>query len=184
MKEIRCKICNSNKVIKKDDGYICDECGTTYTIDEMKDLLVEVSEAPAAVQQITSQKTVVPSSVSTALSDRKIVVPLAIIIVAVLGYLFWQNTLFGNDQKAYEILLKAANNFKYPSSVQLVSGSVMEDSMFANISAMNGLGVRSTSCYFISSSGYLLEEDDTSYCRNEGLHVSKINKKLEKELNP
>jgi hypothetical protein len=183
MKELRCKVCNSNKIIRKDEGYICDECGTPYTIDDLKGMLVEVPEQSAQVQQPAAPQKKAPSPVSSTLSNKKIIVPLVLIIIAALGFVIWQNTLTGDDKTAYDLMVKAAENFKNPSSVRLVSGRVVDDTMFANISATNGYGARGTGCYFISDNGYVLEEDDASYCRNEGLHVDKINKKLDKEFN-
>lgn len=113
--------------------------------------------------------------------DKKVLYPLLAFIVLIIGFLVWNNTLFGNDKMAYDLMLKAAKKFNYPSTVRIESGTVVDDSMFANISAENGFGKRSTDCYWISSDGYVLE-DTTSACLGSNfqkpLNTKKINKKL------
>lgn len=42
MKELVCKMCNSNEIIKKDDLFVCESCGTKYTTEEAEKLSVEV----------------------------------------------------------------------------------------------------------------------------------------------
>ena len=42
MKELVCKMCNSNEIIKQDDLYVCESCGTKYTTEEAEKLFVEV----------------------------------------------------------------------------------------------------------------------------------------------
>lgn len=43
MKAIICEMCGSNDLIKQDGVYICQNCGTKYSIEEAKKLLVDVS---------------------------------------------------------------------------------------------------------------------------------------------
>ena len=43
MKAIKCEMCNSNDVIKQDGYFVCQSCGTKYTTEEAKKLLVEIS---------------------------------------------------------------------------------------------------------------------------------------------
>lgn len=43
MKRLVCEICGSSELIKQDDRYICQACGTNYTTEEAKKLLVEIS---------------------------------------------------------------------------------------------------------------------------------------------
>ena len=45
MKAIVCEMCGSNDLIKRDGVYICQNCGTKYTVEEAKNLLVEVDQA-------------------------------------------------------------------------------------------------------------------------------------------
>ena len=42
MKELVCKMCNSNAIVKKDDLYVCESCGTKYTTEEAEKLSVEI----------------------------------------------------------------------------------------------------------------------------------------------
>jgi hypothetical protein len=41
MKAIKCELCGSNEVIKQDGLYVCQHCGTKYTVDEAKKLMIE-----------------------------------------------------------------------------------------------------------------------------------------------
>ena len=42
MKELVCKMCNSNEIVKQDDLFVCESCGTKYTTEEAEKLSVEV----------------------------------------------------------------------------------------------------------------------------------------------
>lgn len=42
MKAIICEMCNSNNVVKEDGVYVCQNCGTKYSVDEARKLMVEV----------------------------------------------------------------------------------------------------------------------------------------------
>ena len=113
-----------------------------------------------------------------------IVAGILVIVAAVLGIIITSNALTGDDKVAYELLLNAADNFKNPSSVRIISGSVGvdKDCLFCGISATNGFGNRTTSYYYISDEGWILEKEDASsfYKSTVDLNVNKINKKLEK----
>lgn len=41
MKVLRCEMCGNTGLIKKDGVYICEACGTKYTLDEAKKMLVD-----------------------------------------------------------------------------------------------------------------------------------------------
>ena len=41
MKAIKCELCGSNEVIKQDGLYVCQNCGTKYTVEEAKKLMIE-----------------------------------------------------------------------------------------------------------------------------------------------
>ena len=41
MKAIVCEMCSSNEFVKEDGYYICQHCGTRYTVEEAKKLMVE-----------------------------------------------------------------------------------------------------------------------------------------------
>ena len=43
MKAMACEMCGSNDVVKADGVYVCQHCGTKYTTEEARKLLVEVS---------------------------------------------------------------------------------------------------------------------------------------------
>ncbi len=92
------------------------------------------------------------------------------------------NVLFGDDKKAYDMIVEAADNFRNPSSVRLVSGTlgVDKDCLFVGISATNGFGARGTEYYFISDDGWILEEDSPAsyYKDKDDLNIEKINKRL------
>ena len=129
-----------------------------------------------------------------------IVVYILVILAVVLGIKIaslGNNNLSGDDLAAYELIVEASYDFKNPSSVRLVSGTVFYDEeakeycgWFA-LSATNGYGGRTVGYYFV---GYLdgeifaldLEEDGDStsirYAKTrDELDVDKINKSLEKK---
>ena len=39
MEALKCELCGSNEIIKKDGIYVCEHCGTKYTVEEAKKLL-------------------------------------------------------------------------------------------------------------------------------------------------
>ena len=41
MKALTCEMCNSTDVIKQDGMYVCQSCGTKYTVDEAKKMMIE-----------------------------------------------------------------------------------------------------------------------------------------------
>lgn len=45
MKAIVCEMCNSHDMIKQDGYYICQHCGTKYSIEEAKKLMVEIDNS-------------------------------------------------------------------------------------------------------------------------------------------
>lgn len=40
---IKCEMCGSNSLLKKDGVYVCEHCGTKYTVEEAKKLMIEIS---------------------------------------------------------------------------------------------------------------------------------------------
>ena len=44
MKAIVCELCGSNELIKTDSVFVCQHCGTKYSLEEAKKLLVEITE--------------------------------------------------------------------------------------------------------------------------------------------
>lgn len=43
MQRLTCEMCGSNDIIKKDGFYVCESCGTKYSIEEAKKLMVDIS---------------------------------------------------------------------------------------------------------------------------------------------
>ena len=43
MKALVCEMCGSKDLVKQDGMYVCKFCGTQYTTEEAKKLMVEVS---------------------------------------------------------------------------------------------------------------------------------------------
>ncbi len=41
MKAIKCEMCGSSEIIKKDGVYVCEHCGTKYSLEEAKKLLIQ-----------------------------------------------------------------------------------------------------------------------------------------------
>lgn len=43
MKALVCEMCNSNDVVKQDGVFICQNCGTKYSVEEAKKMMIEMS---------------------------------------------------------------------------------------------------------------------------------------------
>lgn len=41
MKVLVCEMCGSNEFIKQDGLYVCQSCGTKYTVEEARKLMIE-----------------------------------------------------------------------------------------------------------------------------------------------
>ena len=50
MNKIQCEVCGSNALTKKDGVFQCDDCGTKYTLEEMRKLLNGSSAPVQAVK--------------------------------------------------------------------------------------------------------------------------------------
>ncbi|MBQ7347256.1 MAG: hypothetical protein IJW55_04805 [Clostridia bacterium] len=128
------------------------------------------------------------------------IVYILVIIAIILGInlsALADNSLSRDDLAAYELISEVSYDFKNPSSVRIVSGSVCYDedegeySGWFALSATNGYGARTVGYYFV---GYLdgdifaldLEENASStsirYAKiRDELDVDKINKALDKK---
>lgn len=51
MKAIVCEMCNDNDVVKQDGLYICQNCGTKYTTEDAKKLMVDISGSSVKVDE-------------------------------------------------------------------------------------------------------------------------------------
>lgn len=56
MKRLVCEMCGSSDIIKKDGFYVCDTCGTKYSLEEAKKLFVEVSGGTVTVSNNPQEK--------------------------------------------------------------------------------------------------------------------------------
>lgn len=204
---IKCKVCGEDV---SDKAKVCPHCGATL-IEEPEEVKTPIiceecgAEIPEGLETCPKcgcpvpQKEAIVNDPSVPVTQnnsgagksisgktkRIIAIALAAILLVVGFVVISQNTLTGDDKVAYEMVLDAANNFKNPSSVRLVSGTVGvdKDCLFAGISATNGWGARSTSYYFIMGGAILEEDNPTSmYKATDKLNIQKINKKLEKAL--
>ena len=57
MKQLICEMCGGNDLIKQDGVFVCQNCGTKYTVEEAKKMMKEVVEkvesATDAVKEAT-----------------------------------------------------------------------------------------------------------------------------------
>ena len=85
--------------------------------------------------------------------------------------------LLGDNRKAYDLMVKAADYFKHPSSVQITSGEVYGEGLYCVIRATNSYGRYVSDSYYVSSSGY---PSDTynSKCYSSKLNCDLINNAL------
>ncbi len=166
----------------------CEECGTE--IPEGRDSCPKCGCPVSKKEETATGSSSIQATQTLTVIASKTLKTIAIVIAAILLIVgivvINQNVLTGNDKVAYELVLDVANNFKNPSSVRLVSGTVGvdKDYLFAGISATNGWGARTTSYYSISKGGWIFEEEDpiSIFKATDTLNISKINKKLEKAL--
>lgn len=56
MKQIVCEMCEGTEFLKDDGMFVCQNCGTKYSLEEAKKLMVEVSESTPAAPAEESQK--------------------------------------------------------------------------------------------------------------------------------
>lgn len=45
MKPIKCKMCGSNDIVKRDGIYVCNHCGTKYTVEKAEKMITETIDA-------------------------------------------------------------------------------------------------------------------------------------------
>ena len=85
--------------------------------------------------------------------------------------------LMGKNRDAYNLLVEAADYFKYPSSVRIESGKMSGSGLYCVIKAKNGFGNYRSDTYYVSSSGYPLDDYD-SRCYSDDLNCDLINAAL------
>ena len=85
--------------------------------------------------------------------------------------------LIGDNRAAYDLLVETSDYFKYPSSVQIVSGEMWGDSLYCVIRAKNSYGNYRSDTYWVTSSGYPYDDYD-SRCYSDSLNCDLINNAL------
>lgn len=45
MKRLTCEMCGSTNLVKQDGMFVCQDCGTKYSVEEAKKMMVEVEGA-------------------------------------------------------------------------------------------------------------------------------------------
>ena len=113
----------------------------------------------------------------------KSVVLVIIIITLIIGY---NNVLWGDDKKAYDIAVKCAEmSFKDPTSLQLISGKlgVDKDCMWCKTMAKNSYGSIVTDYYFFDDDGHIADASDyKDNCEEMEFNVSKVNRALKRHF--
>lgn len=224
MSLVNCPECH--KEINDEENY-CPNCG--YAIKPKNDngsnkiensnLIEEQFQAIDTIEQKISNNDTKPKSffaksLNWIKKDKK---HIAFTIVIIIGFLFLcigvpiivttqtqkEEQLVGDDLLAYNLIVEVSYKFKNPSSVRILSGTVvydeddMETSGWFVISATNGFGARTTSSYFvghIDGNVFALDEEDatgsTSYyfdhstsffTDTDSLNIEKINEALDKK---
>ena len=85
--------------------------------------------------------------------------------------------LIGDNRKAYDLMVKASEYFKYPSSVQITSGEIFGDGMYCVIRGKNSYGNYRSDTFYVSASGYPLDDYDRR-CYSDKLNCDLINNAL------
>ena len=47
MKQLTCEMCGGTDLLKQDGVFVCQSCGTKYSVEEAKKLMVDVPDTPA-----------------------------------------------------------------------------------------------------------------------------------------
>lgn len=69
MKAIQCELCGSNDLMKKDGFFVCQHCGTKYSLEEARKLMVEINgtvdvQGTVKIDNATKRELIVESKVS------------------------------------------------------------------------------------------------------------------------
>ena len=56
MKQLTCELCGSTNIIKKDGAFVCEGCGTKYTVEEAKKMLAESPDLPSESKAIVDKE--------------------------------------------------------------------------------------------------------------------------------
>ncbi len=157
------------------NAYTCPNCGFPISGEKNEE---NIDGAPQ-VEKIENEQ-------STLVIDKGKVIGTCIVILVILTLVIsFAVRLSGDDKKAFDLLVKAADDFKDPSSVRLVSGSFDKaGTLCCAISATNGFNARVTSYYNIYSDGtsIKIKYSDSEYDTTKSLNIKKINNKLKNKL--
>lgn len=83
--------------------------------------------------------------------------------------------LFGDNRTAYDRMCEAADNFKYPSSLQITSGVVTNDGhLYCIFRAKNGFGNYRSDSYHVYPGGYMVESS-SRMCYYDDINCDLIN---------
>lgn len=86
MKVIVCEICESKDFVKKDGMYICQQCGTKFTVEEVKKLMVDDpnsdvrADSSVSVTNTESDCITTPTEPSNKKSNKKVVILVSVIV--------------------------------------------------------------------------------------------------------
>lgn len=166
---------------------VCEDCGSPVTKDmeACPKCGCPIVHKELGSNQQMGQKPLFVGISKKEISRKWIAIMVAGVAIFLAFLIVNGNILIGDNKIAYDILVEAADNFKNPSSVRLVSGRLgtEKDCLFCGISAKNGFGSRTTEYYFVKD-GWILEEEKplSFYKTKDELDIKKINKKLEKTL--
>lgn len=153
---------------------VCPHCGFPYDEEMMKE---------KAAQKTKNRENIFFSAPKGKMKKYLRFSLIAVIIICV--FIIASNTLTGDDKVAYDLIMTVADDFKNPSSVRLVSGTLSssKDYLFCGISAENGFGARSMSYYSIGD-GIIFREDSVYdiFKKKDGLNFEKINRALSNAL--
>ena len=58
MKAIVCEMCSSNNVVKKDGVFECQNCGTKYSVEEARKLMIEGTVEVTGTVQVDNTTTI------------------------------------------------------------------------------------------------------------------------------
>ena len=102
---------------------------------------------------------------------RKIISAVVIVILAVGGYIYYldataplETKLDSTDKIVYNAITKASTSFKNPASVRVVDGYIDYDTntVYAKISAENGLGGHDSKVYKMDADGNIDRQSHVS----------------------
>lgn len=116
----------------------CPECGFDLTAKTAKEPVKQPPDAASPAAHTGSRK-------------KYAYIAVAVLIAVLLFIHFFSPPLFGDSKTAYDIIVESAPNFKNPSSIRLVSGTVSSDgtTLYCGLTAENSFGGSGTDYYWL-----------------------------------